>query len=119
MIMYYHMSTVKPNVRRLASLLAGVLVLFGTTGAAALDALVHAQHSPAAHEESGGGPESQGTECHLCLVVAARAVPADAPALLAALPALQAIAGDAVAATRALHAVSCHVTLPGRGPPTA
>jgi hypothetical protein len=119
MITYYHMTTAKPIVRRLASLLACVLVLFGTTGAAALDAVAHAQHGHAGHEESGGGHGPRGTDCPLCLVTATPTVPADALPLLAAVPAWQAVDGDAVAATRAPHAASCYVTPPGRGPPTA
>jgi hypothetical protein len=108
----------QPNhpLRRLAGLLACVLVLFGTTGAAALDAVAHAgpEHS---HHESRGGPESQGPECVLCVAAAAAAiVSVTVPGMPAALPACP---GDVASpASRALHATTYYLTPPGRGPPT-
>jgi hypothetical protein len=112
------MNRATPSLRQLAGVLACMLVLFGTTGAATLDALLHAGQAHASQHEGGGAPESHGTDCLLCVAAAAPAAASVAPAHgVASAPA----ADDAVAPriTRAPHAATHYLTPPGRGPPTA
>jgi hypothetical protein len=113
------MTHANPFLRQLAGLLACLLVLLGTTGAAALDALVHADEEHAAqHHENRGGPEPQGSDCVLCVAAAPPGAAPSAP-LVPAPPAFSAAGDVGFPATGAPHATSYYLTPPGRGPPPA
>jgi hypothetical protein len=118
MIIYFHMQTGTLPLRRMASMLACAILLFGTTGAAALDALAHAGGAHAEHHENRGGPEPQGSECVLCVAAAPAALPHPG-ALLPAAHALDESGDIVLSATRAPHSATYYLTPPGRGPPTA
>jgi hypothetical protein len=104
-------------MRRLAGLLACVVLLSGTTGAATLDAFVHAGQGHS-HHESNGGPEPQGPECVLCVAAGVMAMAlVVAPAVSATQAAFD---GDVVPlVSRAVHATTYYLTPPGRGPPAS
>jgi hypothetical protein len=102
----------------LARLLACVAVLFGTAGAATLDALAHASTGEARQHENGSSPESGGAHCVLCLAAAAPALGSSAVGAFHA--SAQVRAGVAGAwSTCAPLATSDYLRPHGRGPPAA
>jgi hypothetical protein len=104
--------------RRLAGLLACILVLLGTTGAAVLDAAVHADGVHAGHHDNGGAPDTQGSDCVFCVASSLASSSTPAPVHMVA-PAPGAHRAPYAHETVVEYDEPSYLTPPVRGPPSA